>query len=316
MNNRRVTRNVLVLTQAFAALLLGWASTAAALQCSENFAGPHCWCKIRVGCTGYVVHDFGGICRYRAIASGKKSDCAQRCTDVSQQYGTAAVQASGAAICSDKGAGTWKVNAYSVVGASDWENNACDTDQGFGSVTCTKIPRVCRCPAGWSCNGCSPQVDGGITNDGKCKKLACQPDQILPFPADGTQIGDPAWGFSWGNAFYAWGTTANGGAPTCMGGGYDATWGRRGDSDQCTWTGWLNRDNPGGTGDFETLADFVRAGQVCASPKRIDCQTLNGLPASSTGQPYTCDPQVGGVCDNRKLAAGQTCADYRVRFCC
>lgn len=112
-----------------------------ALQCDESFNGPHCWCKIRVGCTGYIVKDFGGICRYRQIASGKQKDCAERCTKAAQQYGTPAVQASGAAICSKMGAGTWAVYAYSVVGASDWQNNACDTDQGFGSVTCK--PPVC-----------------------------------------------------------------------------------------------------------------------------------------------------------------------------
>ncbi|HVF60225.1 MAG TPA: hypothetical protein VNJ70_10485 [Thermoanaerobaculia bacterium] len=235
MNSKSINRNVWELTLTFAVLLLGWASpallaaapparTLAALPCSESFNGPHCWCKIRVGCTGYIVKDFGHICRYRDIATGKKADCAARCTQAAQAYGTAAVQASGAAICANKGAGIWAVYAYSVVGASDWENNACDTDQGFGSVKCTATPQVCKCPAGWACNGCSPQVDGGITSDGKCKRLACQPNVILPPPANGTQIGSPSWGFSWGNAFYAWGTAANGGAPNCTGGGYSITW--------------------------------------------------------------------------------------------
>jgi hypothetical protein len=212
---------------------IGVTREAKALDCDESHNGPHCWCKIRVGCTGYIVHDFGALCRYRAIAIGKQADCSKRCTDAAGAYGTPAVQASGAAICSNKGAGDWAVYAYSVVGASDWQNNACDTDAPFGSVKCTTIPTVCKCPAGWACNGCSPQVDGGITTDGRCKKLACQPDVISPAPANGTPIGTPnppygtsstSWGFSWGNAFYAWGTTANGGAPTCTGGGYSAVW--------------------------------------------------------------------------------------------
>jgi hypothetical protein len=212
---------------------IGTARDARALPCDESFNGPHCWCKIRVGCTGFVVHDFGGICRYRSIAVGKQADCAQRCTQAAQSYGTAAVQSLGGAICSNKGAGTWAVNAYSVVGASDWQNNACDTDQGFGSVTCTGIPVVCKCPAGWACNGCSPQVDGGVTTDGRCKKLACQPNQVTPYPPNGMTVGtatppfgtsSTSWGFSWGNAFYAWGNAANGGAPNCTGGGYTTTW--------------------------------------------------------------------------------------------
>jgi hypothetical protein len=202
---------------------IGVAREAKALACSENFNGPHCWCKIRVGCTGYIVHDFGALCRYKQIAVGKNADCSQRCSDAAGQYGVAAVQASGAAICSNKGAGDWDVYAYSVVGATDWKNNACDTDAPFGKVTCTAIPRVCTCPTGWTCNGCSPQVDGGITSDGKCKKVVCQANTTeFPYPPDGTPIG--TWGFSWGNAFIAWGTAANGGAPTCTGGGYNATW--------------------------------------------------------------------------------------------
>lgn len=203
--------------------LIGWTSPAVAgLECSDSFNGPRCWCKIRTGCTGYIVKDFGAICRYRDIASGKKADCSQRCSDAAHAFGTAAVQALGPAICSNNGAGIWPVYAYSVVGASDWEANACDTDAPFGNVKCTGIPQVCKCPSGWVCNGCSPQVDGGITSDGKCKKLACQPNVISPPPADGTQIG--TWGFSWGNAFIAWGSTANGGAPNCTGGGYSITW--------------------------------------------------------------------------------------------
>jgi hypothetical protein len=222
-NSKSVNRTGWVLTVTFVALLLGWTSPAvAALPCSESFNGPRCWCKISVGCTGYVVKDFGAICKYRDIATGKKADCAERCSKAAQKYGTAAVQASGAAICSNKGAGTWDVFAYSVVGAKDVKNNACDPDQNFGSVKCTGIPRVCKCPSGWACNGCSPQVDGGITSDGKCKKLACAPNTITPPPANGTPIG--SWGFSWDGAFYAWGTTANGGAPKCTGGGYSVTW--------------------------------------------------------------------------------------------
>jgi len=63
----------------------------------------------------------------------------------------------------------------------------------------------------------------GVTTDGRCKKIACQPDTVMPYPTDGTTVGTApppfgtsptSWGFSWENAFYAWGTAANGGAPT------------------------------------------------------------------------------------------------------
>lgn len=83
--------------------------------------------------------------------------------------------------------------------------------------TLTNIPAVvktvCTCPRGWTCNGCSPQVAGGVTSDGKCKKGAGA-TTLSPAPPDGTALG--AWGFSWGTGIYAWGTAANGGAPKCV----------------------------------------------------------------------------------------------------
>lgn len=78
------------------------------------------------------------------------------------------------------------------------------------------------------------------------------------------------------------------------------------------WTPWLNRDSPSGSGDFETLREFVNARQVCASPFSIQCQTTDGRDWQTTGQAYTCDPTVGGVCQNKE----QRCVDYRVRFFC
>lgn len=63
----------------------------------------------------------------------------------------------------------------------------------------------------------------GVTTDGRCKAVACQPNTVAPHPVNGLPVGTHAppygtsptsWGFSWGNAFYAWGTAANGGAPT------------------------------------------------------------------------------------------------------
>src|ERR1043165_6764150 len=54
---------------------------------------------------------------------------------------------------------------------------------------------ACKCPTGWQCNGCSPQVDGGYTSDGHCKKVVGTIG-LPPYPPDGTQIG--SWGFTLG----------------------------------------------------------------------------------------------------------------------
>jgi len=85
-----------------------------------------------------------------------------------------------------------------------------------------------------------------------------------------------------------------------------------------TWTAWLNRDDPSATGDWETLSDFVSAGQVCANPTAIECRTTTGLDWASTGEVYSCSVSAsipGGVCVNNDQPDGQ-CLDYEVRFLC
>ncbi|PTL76776.1 hypothetical protein [Vitiosangium sp. GDMCC 1.1324] len=82
-----------------------------------------------------------------------------------------------------------------------------------------------------------------------------------------------------------------------------------------TWTPWLNRDAPGGVGDFETLSDFLTEGfPVCSNPIAIECQTTSGVNWSSTGQVYSCTLS-GGTCTNSQQSNG-TCLDYQVRFLC
>lgn len=85
-----------------------------------------------------------------------------------------------------------------------------------------------------------------------------------------------------------------------------------------TWTVWLNRDYPSGTGDGETVAEFRAEGNnICngATPIGIECQTLSGVDWKSTGQAYTCNATTGGVCLNSRQPGGD-CMDYRVRFLC
>ena len=79
------------------------------------------------------------------------------------------------------------------------------------------------------------------------------------------------------------------------------------------WTPWLNSDGPGGVGDFELLANFVKAGQACPHPLDIQCQTTSGVDWKAAGQVYTCDVNKGGVCI---WSPQNQCFDYRVRFRC
>ena len=85
----------------------------------------------------------------------------------------------------------------------------------------------------------------------------------------------------------------------------------------CTWTPWLNRDLPSGSGDYESRADFEKAGSACKSPQKVECRVrANQKGWKEAGQVYTCDPKVGGVCVNDKQPQGSRCLDYEVRFCC
>jgi hypothetical protein len=85
-----------------------------------------------------------------------------------------------------------------------------------------------------------------------------------------------------------------------------------------TWTVWLDRDDPSGTGDWETLVDFRAAGiNVCngAVPIGIECETLAGVDYRNAGEVYSCTASTGGICQNALQNDG-ACFDYQVRFLC
>lgn len=78
--------------------------------------------------------------------------------------------------------------------------------------TCEVYKEVCRCPVGWISN--TTNIDGGITTDGKCKKLSCKPLNISPLPPSGTQLAGNI-GFTWGDELWFYGTKENKGLPIC-----------------------------------------------------------------------------------------------------
>ncbi len=49
------------------------------------------------------------------------------------------------------------------------------------------------------------------------------------------------------------------------------------------WTQWLDRDNPSGTGDHETLADMPKS-KVCERPVGIECKTITKIRWDLTGE--------------------------------
>ncbi|KAL7882020.1 hypothetical protein AOLI_G00088690 [Acnodon oligacanthus] len=84
------------------------------------------------------------------------------------------------------------------------------------------------------------------------------------------------------------------------------------------YTQWFDRDDPSGTGDYETLADLIKnyQGKICPKPMSIQAATLTGVPAESIGQVFASyDVLTGFICKNPQLN-GECCLDYKVRFKC
>ncbi|XP_062821910.1 uncharacterized protein LOC134294504 [Anolis carolinensis] len=87
----------------------------------------------------------------------------------------------------------------------------------------------------------------------------------------------------------------------------------------CT-TRWFDRDDPSGKGDYELTADLRKEypNGICAEPVAISVQTLDGTPASQTGQTFAVfDATEGFACVNQdQVSEGKSCRDYKVRFSC
>ena len=93
-----------------------------------------------------------------------------------------------------------------------------------------------------------------------------------------------------------------------------------GNSQSCTWTSWMDRDNPSGTGDYERASDYAYGGTpVCNSntPENSECRSVSGgvyYDDYTFGNVDTvyCTPNQGFVCIN----GASYCPDFEVRFCC
>jgi len=84
------------------------------------------------------------------------------------------------------------------------------------------------------------------------------------------------------------------------------------------WTQWFDRDDPSGSGDYETLKDIKvqYPNKVCDSPTAVECQTISGLDLNQTGEIVVCDKDKGAYCINSQQSDGRCNYDYKVRFYC
>ncbi|MCC6726621.1 MAG: hypothetical protein IT258_19120 [Saprospiraceae bacterium] len=187
------------------------------IKIEESVAARTCFCVVSYDNLTNKPHrtgeclDLTGVVNttYSTMSQNNRNKCNNKCTMAAAALTSAQKQSIANCACAaNKGTGTI-ITAFSALSTADYL-----TAQQIGVLTNspTVTQTTCKCPSGWLAN--DTNVDGGNTSDGKCKKGVCSPIGVTPLPPNGTPIGS-SWGFTWGNAIYAWGTTANGGAPTC-----------------------------------------------------------------------------------------------------
>lgn len=85
------------------------------------------------------------------------------------------------------------------------------------------------------------------------------------------------------------------------------------------WTDWLDRDEPTGTGDDETLPRLLieHPYMVCKQPVAIDARIADGRLAAESGNVLRkFSEKEGLLCLNEDQPSGKYCEDFKVRFLC
>ena len=80
------------------------------------------------------------------------------------------------------------------------------------------------------------------------------------------------------------------------------------------WTGWLDRDDPVGTGDWENLHAY-EPNQACAAPVAV--RAMDNLVGTSGNSDAVTHLDLSGFyCINDEQTNGLDCSDFSVSFCC
>ena len=177
---------------------------------SPELVECHCFGKVTGDCysTGALGNNYSLPCKTAA----HQKDCCGRVKNAIAALSAAQKQTILDCLCSKNTPDNTDIYATAAVATSDYEK--CDGAIGTFHQKPAYSITTCTCPTGWLAN--PTNVDGGVTSDGKCKKLVCGPWNVVPFsqPPNGTAVG--TWGFTWQNGLWAWGTAANGGAAKCV----------------------------------------------------------------------------------------------------
>ncbi|XP_042199726.1 cartilage intermediate layer protein 1 [Callorhinchus milii] len=88
-------------------------------------------------------------------------------------------------------------------------------------------------------------------------------------------------------------------------------------SEPC-YTQWFDRDNPSGSGDYETTPKIQQENpeKICSKPISCEVQTINGTPVDlTTDNIKICTVLDGFSCINEHQN-GKQCKDYKIRYKC
>jgi hypothetical protein len=82
------------------------------------------------------------------------------------------------------------------------------------------------------------------------------------------------------------------------------------------WSPWLDRDDPSGSADGETLSAFVREQTLkdCTLPVAVQAR-IKGSDDLSTLEKVKFSIKTGLMCTNSEQTDSK-CKDYEIRFCC
>ncbi|XP_076129318.1 uncharacterized protein LOC143110324 [Alosa pseudoharengus] len=84
------------------------------------------------------------------------------------------------------------------------------------------------------------------------------------------------------------------------------------------WTDWMDRDNPTGTGDWETVSDLKTEypKTMCPNATAIEVASVDGISLNDAGNVFHVNDHITGLICKNADQEKCFCRDYKVRFLC
>jgi hypothetical protein len=97
-----------------------------------------CWCDIKAGCHGAEIVSLGNVRELKELETNKKRKCSEACSNAAVNKADLVYDQDPTALCHEVGLsnGSVDLQAFSVVGSTDNNNNTCDVDQTVARLIC------------------------------------------------------------------------------------------------------------------------------------------------------------------------------------